>query len=91
MMYNVLTDFCHNEEAVRKCRAEICPSLWGKWEAAVLKKDIQKRILTKAYGYFRFLNPRPYFCYKIESYSDNRFGVKIKELFLEGGAEGKFE
>lgn len=87
MMDNIWTDFYQNQAAAEKYKTEICPVSWKKWEASTQKRESQKQILVKAYQYFRWLNPRPFFCFKIELYADNRFGGKIKELFLEGSTD----
>jgi ribosomal protein S24E len=87
MMENIWNDFYHDKEATSISKAVISPDLWNGLEALKHKKERQKKIMVPAYRYFRHRNPRPFFCFKIESYSDNRFGSQIRELFMEGGAD----
>jgi hypothetical protein len=87
MLNNIWNDFYNDEEAVRISKTRISPDLWEGFDDLKYKKDRQKKILVPAYHYFRHRKPRPFFCFKIESYSDNRFGSQIRELFMEGGAD----
>lgn len=84
MMENVWQTFYEDKKTVVMSKNKICRELWKKRESLKLKKDVQKQILLKSYRHFRHFKPPPQFCYKIEFYADNRFGEKIRELFIEG-------
>lgn len=87
MMKNIWKVFYNDEKTVHLSKTEISKELWAKWKALTLRKSIQEKILVEAYRYFRLLRPPLHFCYKIEFYADNRFGSKIRQLFMEGGTE----
>ncbi len=87
MMENIWQAFYEDADAVSRFRTEISPTLWARWETSKQKRKIQAEILVEAYRHFRFSEPLPYFCYRIELYSNNRFGTKVRQLFMEGGAK----
>jgi hypothetical protein len=87
MMDNIWKAFYEDDKAIHKSKTEISAALWAKWRTLTLRRGVQEKILVEAYHHFRLSRPPLHFCYKIELYSDNRFGSNVRKLFMEGGAK----
>jgi hypothetical protein len=85
MMRNIWKAFYEDKSAVHASRTEVSKELWVSWEALTLRKAVQEKILAEAYKHFRQLRSSLRFCFLIELYADNRFGSKIRQIFMRGG------